>query len=258
MENVNGPTLPQLQQTAFNVIRPFFHVLRASGITEGALRTASERAHRLYARTPARGVWLTRACFLQLAEILRAWARDPQFIDETGAPMRLRLAGTRRDTGSFAYLLKKAKVSIEAGTALELLQALGSIQRCDRGQRVRLVSNVLLGVMGRRFLAVPILDSVRRFAETIEHNTCEKRSAAAGRLHRWVGCASLDVRRLGEVEHLARSSGEALLDAMDEKLFACARKDAKDRPLYGVGLYVFVDHADKGSGRRLRERCASA
>ncbi len=258
MENVNGPTLPQLQRTAFDMLRPYLHVLRASGITEGALRLASEQVYRLYARTPARGVWLSRACFLQLAEILRVWARDPEFIDQTGEPMRLRLIGTRRDASSFAHLLKKARVSIEARSALEHLQALGSLQRCDRGRRVRLVSNVLVGVMGNRFLAVPILDSVRRFAETIEHNTCEKRSAADGRMHRWVGCASVDARRLGEIEHLARSSGEALLDALDERLFACTRKDTKERPLYGVGLYVFVDHARKASGRRTRERCASA
>ncbi len=264
MENVNGPTLRESQRIAFELLRPVVHLLRASGITAGAVRSASDRACRRHDPTPSRGIWLDRACFVQLAHVLTVWARDPEFIDEKGSPMRLRLAGGARPGGgrpgaaSFPYLLKKAQVSIGADRALEWLRALGSVRRCDRGQRVRLVSSVLLGVMGDRFLALPMLDAVRRFAETVEHNLCERPAPSERRMHQWVGYASLDARQLGEVQRFVRSSGQVFLDAVDEKLLACSRGNGGDRRLFGVGLYVFGGRTAKRARRQPRRRCASA
>ncbi len=259
MEYMRGPARPQSRRAAFKLLRVIVHLLRASGIPERALRSMSERFYRQYARTPARGIWLDCARFLQLAQALGVWARDPEFIDETGSPMRLRCAGgLHPGPGSFPYLLKKAGVAIGARSALAQLQAFGSIRRCDRGQRVRLVSDVLRGVMGDRFLAGPMLDSIRRCAETVEYNVCGKPAAADGLMHRWTGCAALDARRLDEVQRFVRSNGQQFLDAVGEKFHSCAGRAARKRLCYGVGLYVYVDRAGKLSGRASRERCASA
>ncbi len=258
MENLQGSTLPQSQRAAFNVLRPILHVLRSSGYTESDLRSISERALGLYTHTPARGVWLDDAAFEQLEEILAVWTRDPEFIDETGSPMRLRLDRAARPAmGSFAYLLKKARVALGVGSALAQLQALGSVQRCGRGQCVRLVSGVLLGVTGNRFLAAPLLEAMRRYAETLEYNACKKAASAQGLMHRWVSCASLDAGKLDEMRRFMRSSGAVLLDAARDKLLSCSVGNTKDRVLYGVGLYVYVDRAGKSAGRESRERCAS-
>lgn len=258
MENLQGSTLPQSQRAAFNVLRPILHVLRSSGYTESDLRSISERALGLYTHTAARGVWLDYATFLQLGEILTVWTRDPEFIDETGSPMRLRLDGAARPgAGSFAYLLKKARVALGVGGALAQLQALGSVQRCGRSQRVRLVSSVLLGVMGNRFLAAPLLEAMRRYAETLECNACKKASSAQGLLHRWVSCASLDTGKLDEMQRFMRSSGAILLDAAHDKLLSCSVGNTKDRMLYGVGLYVYVDRAGKSARRESLQRGAS-
>lgn len=253
MENVKGPTAQESQSTAFDVMRPIVHLLRTSGVAAGDVRSATERALRGYAHVPARGAWLDRACFQELADVLMVWAGDPEFIDEAGSPVRLTLEGRPRPR-SFPYLLKKAGVSLAADRALEQLSTLGSVQRCDRGRRIRLVSHVLSGLMGERFLAAPMLDAIRRFAETVEHNLCARHDAAQHRMQRWAGCASLDPRHLREVQRFVRSSGEAFLDAVDEKLLSSARKDAKARLRYGVGIYVFMDPAGKTSHRRIRRR----
>ncbi len=273
MDNVKGPTVKESQRAAFEVLRPIVHLLRAAGVAAGAVRSASERALRGYAGVPARGAWMDRACCKQLADVLTVWSGDPEFIDEAGSPARLTLeggpgAGARLGSfarpgsfpypGSFARLLKKAEVSLAAGRVLEQLRALGAVQPCDRGRRVRLVSHVLPGVMGDRFLAAPMLDAIRRFAETVEHNLCARSAGAERRMHRCAGCASLDPRELGEVQRFVRSSGDAFLDAVDEKLLSSARKDAKERLRYGVGIYVFMDPAGKTSERRPRRRHPSA
>ncbi|MGH9920016.1 MAG: hypothetical protein ACRD6W_14265 [Nitrososphaerales archaeon] len=249
---MKGPTVQEARRTAFEVMRPIVHLLRTSGVAAGDVRSVTERALRGYTRVPARGAWLDRASLQELADVLMVWAGDPEFIDEAGSPVRLTLEGGPRSR-SFPYLLKKAGVSLAADRALEQLRMLGSVQRCDRGRRIRLVSHVLTGLMGRRFLAAPMLDAIRRFAETLEHNLCA-RHAAQRRMHRCAGCASLDPRHLGEVQRFVRSSGEAFLDAVDEKLLSSARKDAKERLRYGVGIYVFMDPAGKTSHPRTRRR----
>jgi len=171
------------------------------------------------------------------------WARDPEFIDDTGSPMKLRVGG---GPSSFQSLMKKARVAIEADRALEQLQALGSVQRCDRGRRVRLVSNVLLTVAGNQFVAVSLLDAIRRFAKTIEHNLDVKPGSIQGRMNRLAYCASLDPAQFVEVQRFVRLSGQAFLDAVDEKLSSCRLENNKKHGLYyGVGIYVTVEKPQK-------------
>jgi hypothetical protein len=257
MDIVKGPTLAQSHRFACEVLRPVVHVLRACGIPESVLRVESERAYGRYARISSRGVWTARACFPQLARILTVWSRDPAFIDEAGSPRRLPLGA---GAGSFAALLRKAAVSLTASEAIGYLQALECIRRCDRGRRVRLASNVLLGLMGSRFLAAPMLDAVRRFAETAELDLCGRR-AVDTRMHRWADCARVDPRQLPELQRFVRSSGQTFLEAVDEKLLACAvprrgaaaRRTVRRGLRYGVGVYVHLDEAGKpraGGGRR--------
>jgi Family of unknown function (DUF6502) len=260
MDKVKGPTLAQSRRRAFETLRPLIHVLRACGISEGILRCESERAYRRYARTSSRGVWTDRAEFRQLARVLTVWSRDPAFIDEAGSPRRLTLGG---GTGSFAALLRKARVSMAVEEVLADLRALGSVRRCGRG-RVRLASSVLPGILGTRVLAAPILDAVRRFTEAVEHDLCDGQTAER-RMHRWAGSTRVDPRQLPEVQRFVSSCGETFLDAVQDKLLACAiahrggvwRADERRRTRkgrrYAVGVYVYLDDAgERGAGRRRR------
>jgi hypothetical protein len=261
MENLNGPALSASRRAGYRLLRVIHHLLRASGIPERTVRSINEQLYRQYARTRARGVWLDCARFLELAQALEMWSRDPEFIDETGAPRGLRLAGGAHPRpGSFPYLLRKSGVSLGARSALAQLRALGAVRRYHRGRRVRLVSDVLLGVRADGFLAPPMLDAIRRCAETVEYNVCRRPSDGARLMHRWVGCLSVDPRRLPEVHRFIRSSGQALLDAVGEKLHTSARKPgnaAKGRLAFGVGLYVYIDRPRRASGRLSGERWAS-
>ncbi len=252
MDVTNRSALRVPQKSVFDVMRPVVRILRASGVGESDIRSATARACRQYARNPARGIQLEHVPFLELADIVMVWARDPEFIDETGSPMKLRLSGP---ASSFESLLKKAGVTLRADSALDQLEALGSVQRCDRGRRVRLVSNVLLTVRGKQFVAGPLLDSIRRFLETIEHNFCEAASAHDGRMHRWAFCSSLDPAQFAEAQRFVRLSGQAFLDAVDEQLGSCTtRRGKKSGRPYGVGVYVFVDSEQTPSARVRRVR----
>ncbi len=237
-------------KTVCDVVRPLIRILRACGVNDASIRSATDKARRLYARAPAPGVKLEHVPFLELAEIVMVWARDPEFIDEAGSPMKLRVRG---GPASFESLLKKAHVVIPTASALKQLEALGSVQLCDRGRRVRFVSNVLLTNRGNQFVAGPQLESVRRFLETIEHNLCERPSPDQGRMQRWAFCSSVDPQLLPEAQRFVRLSGQAFLEAVDDKLAACkARAGKKAGRPFGVGIYVFIDTAKRAeSGRRV-------
>lgn len=253
MGNVKGTTMRGSHGIVFDVLRPVVRVLRSSGFGEAAIRSAAERACRVYAHTPARGIWLSNAHLAELGDVLMIWARDPDFADEAGLPRRLHIdAGA----GSFRALLRKARCSMTPAAALSQLQEIGSVQMCDQGRRVRLVSSFLIPVVGRRFAVSLMLDSVRRFAETVEYNLCEGPRRGEGRMHRWAICAALNPDQLGEIERFVRSNGKTFLEAMDDKLGTCSLKPGARRrgPAYGVGLYVFVDPPKRARRRRASRR----
>ena len=235
------------RQIVFNVIRPVVRILRVSGFSAEEILSEIARACKLYARTPARGIWLDKthglgldqARITELMNLLRVWSQNPEFVDENGQPKRLSL-----DIGasSFQALLRRAKCSLPSARILAQLQALGSVQLCDRGKRVRLLSDVLVPVKRKRFAVAPMLNSLRWFEESLEHNLCDSPRRGEGRLHRWVICANLNPTRLVEVERYVRANGQTLVEAIDEKLSSCAVGSSKRRGItYGVGLYAFMD-----------------
>ncbi len=258
MRNVKGPTLDESHCRAFELLRPLVRLLRSAGIPESALRAESERAYRRYARSTPRGLWPARIDLPELARILTVWARDPAFLDDAGSPRRLTL-GRGRD--SFAQLLRSARASVGTREALRSLGTLRSIRCCDGGRRVRLVTGVLPGRVGTRFLAAPMLDAARRFLETLEQSACGDACAASRLVHRWSGWARIDPRRASELERFVRSSGESFLEAADEKLLACAprlprsRRRARRVPAmpsgltYGVGIYLLREERRARGGR---------
>lgn len=259
MRNVNAPTLEQARRHAFELLRPLVRLLRAAGIPESALRAQSERAYRRYARSTPRGLWPVRVDLPELARILSVWARDPAFIDHSGSPRRLTLGGGSR---SFAGLLRRARASVGTREALRCLRALGSVRYCDGGRRVRLVTGVMPGRVGSRFLAAPMLDAARRFLETLEQSACGDACGAWRLMHRGSGRTRIDPRRASEFERFVRSGGESFLEAADEKLRACAPRLPRSRrralsaspgrggPLYGIGIYVFRETLRPRGARR--------
>jgi hypothetical protein len=135
---------------------------------------------------------------------------------------------------------------MEPGVALGHLQALGSVRVCENGHKVRLVSHVLLATMGKKFLVAPMLNQIRKFAETVEHNVCNTPGPFDGRMQRSAQSTTLDPEQVTEVQRFVRLSGQAFLDGVDEKLASCSLSGGHKGGLtYGVGVYVFVDRTAK-------------
>ncbi len=225
-------------------LRPIMRILKRSGISDRIILEAVSAICRQHRKEPTYGIACDSVRIRALADVLMIWARDPEFIDEGGLPMDLSV-GTPYP--SFGDLLKKGQIRVPAAEALEQLLALRAVQLCDRNRKVRLKSRVLISAVGYRFLIAPVLEDIRRFAETVEHNVCEAPGALDGRMQRTTLCASLNPKRLLEVQSFARHTGQAFLEALDEKLGGCTTSRGKNGIEYGAGVYIFVD--DSKSGR---------
>jgi hypothetical protein len=101
-----------------------------------------------------------------------------------------------------------------------------------------------------------MLNEIRRFAETVEHNLCDDPGPGGGRIHRWAQCASLDPKEIPEVQRFIRLNGQTFLDAVDEKLGSCALKGNNKHGgvRCGVGIYAFADDGKLIDGGRVPRR----
>jgi hypothetical protein len=104
--------------------------------------------------------------------------------------------------------------------------------------------------MGKSFLAAPLLNEIRKFAETLEHNVCNSPGPYKGRMQRSAHSTTLDPEQFTEVQRFVRLSGQTFLEGVHEKLASCSLPRGHKRGLeYGVGVYVFVDRtAKRGAG----------
>lgn len=238
---------PSSSLVVSGVLRPIVRLLKASGVSDSEIVSAVRAWCRDYRCESVTGAWLGHADVMQLSEILSLWMHDTAFVGNTGVPCKLSLL---RGSPSFRELVAKANVTVPTQRALDQLKALGAIQICDKGRKVRLVSNVLFSVVGRRFVSAPSFDAIRRLAETIEHNVFDKPGVLEGRMQRSAFALSVDPRQLHEIERFVRLSGQAFLDSIDEKLRLCPkRKRSGNGPKYGVGMYAFIDRPKKSPRR---------
>jgi hypothetical protein len=200
------------------ILRPAIRLLKSAGVSDAAIYQAVAQACRQHAKERVRGVEIDFDRFLQLNDIVTVWARDPEFIDDQGTPKELSL---HDEAPAFQRLVEKAGVPIGVVDAVEELRELQAVRLCGRNRRIRLRSHVLLSVRPRYFVIAPVLDEMRRFLETIEHNVCKYPSALEGRMQRTVVCTSLDPARFPEAQRFVRQNAQSFLEALDEKLSTC-------------------------------------
>jgi hypothetical protein len=230
------------------ILRPAVRLLKSAGVSDAAIIEAVSNACRQHAREKVRGIEIGFDRLRELVDIVILWARDPEFVDDQGAPKQLSLVN---EGATFQRLVSKSRVSMGTQDAVKHLCELRSARLCDKNRKIRLLSHVVLSVTPRHFVVAPVLDEMRRFLETIEHNVCTNAQAWEGRMQRTVMCWSLDPARFSEAQRFVRQNAQSFLDALDEKLSTCRSRERDSGLSYGAGVYVFVDQS---SARRRATR----
>ena len=176
-----------------------------------------------------------RDALAALAEVTAAWARSSEWTDSIGQPRELSLHAD--DPKGFAALVRHAQPELSPAAALEQLKRLEVVRLVRNDESVRLLTPVII-----HHALDTHLESLRRFAETLEHNIFRPRNAAA-RMQLVASRLSLDPARFEDFAKFIRRTGQSFLESAYDALGAYVT-DQRDRGTpFGVGVFVFCDRA---------------
>jgi hypothetical protein len=145
------------------------------------------------------------------------------------------------DKKGFTALVRDAGRGLSPAAALEELKSLGVVRLVRNDEFVRLLTPVII----HRSLDA-ILEDLRRFAETIEHNLFRPRNTAA-RMQAMASRLSLDPGRFEDFARFIRRFGENFLESADDALGAYVTHQRDRGAQFGVGVFVFCDGERDGA-----------
>jgi len=179
---------------------------------------------------------------LEYSRILTHWQNEPRYLDETGNPLLLKLAGRRP---SFSSLVRESLSGGKAASVLDSLLAYRLVARTRDG-KIRMLETAFLprGDQQAQFLAYT-LSSLEGIVDTCYANlTTPDRARQIGQLQRVVLAERFDMKHLAAYDRFLRESAEAFSVKHDAWL---KRREVKDptargsRVGYvGVGIFGFV------------------
>ena len=195
--------------------------------------------------TPATRTGDSGARYNRAARVLTGWARDPDFLDEDGAPHCLALDGQT----SFASLVRRYSGDMPARAVLDELVRVGAVRERDDG-RFELVARAYvpqrsaidkLGILG---------SDVADLIETIDHNL--QHGETDPRFQRKVMYHSIPADALPGLRKLGATQAQALLERLDRWLRehdtdVPADGSGAPRRRVGVGVYYFEAPAEAAS-----------
>ena len=235
-EETTATGTPLLSSWAYRVLRPIIRVLHSAGVSQAQMIACIQQATEEHSADPVCGRLESdtrRDAIAALLEVTTAWARLSEWTDESGQPRELSLRVD--DTKGFAALVRDAGGGLSPAAALKELKSLGVARLVRNDEFVHLLTPVII----HRSLDA-ILEDLRRFAETIEHNLFRPRNTAA-RMQAVASRLSLDPGRFEDFARFIRRFGENLLETADDALGAYVT-DHRDRAAqFGVGVFVFCD-----------------
>jgi len=235
-EDTTATNMSMVSGWAYRVLRPIVRMLRSAGVSQAQMIECIQQAAEEHSGDTVCGRLgsdTRRDAIAALLEVTTAWARSSEWTDGTGRPRELSLRAD--DPKGFAALVREAEPELSPAAALEQLKSLQVVRLVRNDESVRLLSPVII----HRALDTN-LETLRGFAETLEHNLFRPRNAAA-RMQLVASRLSLDPARFEEFGRFIRRSGESFLESADEALGAYVTSQRDRGAQFGVGVFVFYD-----------------
>lgn len=194
----------------------FIDLLLASGARIETVRAAAEET--LSRSNDRRNLIVTshlgpvlRDCM----EVMCAWRRHPEFVDQMGDPLPLPQG---QEGASFGALCKMARCKSGATTVLGALVEFGAVEIDKDAKVVSLTPTFLAGKSGAGRLAVDgVVHQLAGFLQVIHRNVCSVSSSGGSRFER-----ACSVQVAAELEpvfaQLVRTRGQEFIDSIDEWL----------------------------------------
>jgi hypothetical protein len=176
-----------------------------------------------------------------IGDLLTAWHQDPEYLDEFGSPLPIKLRARGR---SFRHLADKTVPNIDPRALLSKLEQVGAVSVDSSGNiRVQMRS---LPVYEDKDLAIQhTLISLDSFIRTLRHNLSHSPSNADQLFHRVAWNGTFDPDEIPALKIRVQKQGQNFLESCDNWMTrgtkSVARVSKKKRVQVFIGVYLGVD-----------------
>jgi len=186
-------------------------------------------AHRLYSHTAAVG------------ELLSQWHQDPEYLDESGAPLPIKLRGRG---SSFYNLARDSAPDLEPSTLLAELKRVGAVV-LDQRRFVHVRMRSLPVYKDDRLAIQHTLMSLHSFIRTLRHNLDSDPSNTDQLFHRVAWNGAFDSKLVPMLKIKLKRQGQDFLESFDNWMMrkskncrSGARRGGSESVFIGVYLAV--------------------
>jgi hypothetical protein len=178
----------------------------------------------------------------EIGELLTAWHQNPEYLDDLGNPMPIKMRGSRR---SFGILAKKSVPNIHISTLLTELERVGAVS-IDKNQFIHVHMRSLPVYEDKRLATQYTLTSLDSFIRTLRHNLDSDPSNSDQLFHRVAWNREFDSRLIPTLKIKVKRQGQSFLESFDNWMM----RKAKARPRVSkhrgksaqisIGIYLAV------------------
>jgi hypothetical protein len=178
-----------------------------------------------------------------IGELLKAWHRNPEYLDDLGNPLPIRMRAGRQ---SFRRLAGDTVPNMNAKSLLAELERIGAVTIDGNGYiRVHMRS---LPVYEDKHLAVQhTLISLDSFIRTLRHNLNSAASNSDQLFHRVAWNGDLDARDIPTLKIRVKRHGQNFLESCDNWMSRTAKSSTRNvvgkrkRAQVFIGVYLAID-----------------
>jgi len=179
-----------------------------------------------------------------IGEVLRAWHQNPQYLDDKGNPLPIKLRGGRR---SFVALAGKAAPAIDPVALLAELKHIGAVS-IDRAKTIQVKMRSLPVYRDRELAIHYTLTCLRNYILTLSHNLESGPTNSDQLFHRTAWNHSLSQEHIPALKIKLRRQGQAFLESFDNWMTRRIKSDGSKtrrarRAQVSIGVYLAINDA---------------
>jgi len=178
-----------------------------------------------------------------IGELLSLWHQDPQYLDQLGNPVPIRMEGS---APSFRALAKKAVPNVNAKQLLFELDQLG-VLAIDGHGLIRARTRALPVYRDRELATTHTLNALRGFIKTLSHNLLRSPSNSDQMFHRIAWNGDLNKQDLSRLKIWMERHGQDFLESADNWMINNSKakrggvKISRRANQVSVGIYMTVE-----------------
>jgi hypothetical protein len=177
-----------------------------------------------------------------IGELLSAWHQNPEYLDNFGNPLPIKMRGSRR---SFGRLAKNSVPNMDASSLLTELEHVGAVT-IDKNRFIHVQMRSLPVYEDKRLAIQHTLTSLHSFIRTLRHNLDSEPANTDQLFHRIAWNGAFDQLLVPTLKIKVKRQGQNFLESFDNWMMQKTKKRSgqskhrgKQVPI-SIGIYLAI------------------